>query len=161
MFVGHYRHTLDSKNRLVIPAKFRPFITRDRSKQPGLFVTQLTTPHGPILQMYPIEAWQKRVQWVEGAARRDAEAEWFLRKFSWDAEYCCPDSQWRLILPARLVEQAQLGREVVIAGVIRWMEVWDARLWERVDRQIGTLSPVLGRHVYQPAADAPQGSKRE
>ena len=147
MFVGQYTHTLDEKNRLVLPSKFREFF-RARESDQAFFVTLKTTSDASFLQMFPPTAWEDRTKWVEEAARQTEDAEWLLRKFAWDAEYCRADEQWRLILPPRLITAAGLAREVMIVGVVRWVEVWNAEAWRTADQRLRQQAPALEKSLY-------------
>lgn len=146
MFVGQYTHTLDSKNRLVIPSKFRRML--QSGKERALYVSLKRTQEGNFIEMYPAEAWEKRATWVEEAAQRSDEGEWYERKLAWDTEYCRIDNQWRMILPARLIEAAGLGTEVMVVGVMRRIEVWDLETWKRTDENLGRSSPRLEQSLY-------------
>lgn len=148
MFVGQHHHTLDPKKRLVIPAKFRPFFPEEK----GIYVTLKTARYNDLITsfliLYPSDAWQKRSEWVEKAALNSEEAEWYLRKFSSDTEYCKIDAQWRVIIPLRLIKSAGLKRDIMIVGVVDKFEVWDLEKWRGVSEWLKSQSTTLEKYTY-------------
>lgn len=152
MFVGQYDYKLDSKGRVVIPSKFRESLRTEEEK--GLYVTQSTADDSKtggkttFLQLYPESAWEQRTREVVEKARKQKNAEWYLRKMAWDADFCSLDKQWRINLPQRLIESAGLDREVKVAGVVNWMEIWDRNTWDRVNQNLDRKAPELQEDLY-------------
>ena len=148
MFVGQHHHTLDLKKRLVIPAKFRPFLPEEK----GLYVTLKTAEYNNqitnFLILYPSSAWEKRSEWVEKAALNSEEADWYLRKFASDTEYCKLDTQWRLIIPLRLIKSANLKRDIIIIGTINQIEIWNLEKWHEASAWLKEHSTTLEKHTY-------------
>ncbi len=123
---GEYEHKLDSKNRLFIPARLRECIYAERDGL-GFFVV-----FGPnkILGLYPDEYYRRLAvsgggQLVPGAELVDFERVTFAL-----ASHLELDPQNRVTLPAKMVERAQLRRDVVLIGAKDHIEVWDAKVWK-------------------------------
>ena len=121
MFLGEHEHTLDEKNRLTLPARFRD------SFPDGLVVTRGMD---GCLYAYARSDWQSlvdsRLATLDPLSRDDRM---MTRYFFSAAVEAAPDKQGRIMLPAPLVEHAHLGREVVVAGVYDHLEVWDRAAW--------------------------------
>ncbi|MCK4850347.1 MAG: hypothetical protein KAT11_03295 [Phycisphaerae bacterium] len=133
---GEYEHRLDSKNRLFIPARLRECIYPERDGL-GFFLV-----FGPnkILGLYPDEYYRRLAvseggQLVPGVDLVDFERVTFAL-----ASHLELDSQNRVTLPAKMVERAQLRRDVVLIGAKDHIELWDAKVWK------GYLAGQLERH---------------
>ncbi len=157
MFVGQYLHTLDDKNRLVLPSKFRDSFSATETDK-GVYITLATKDIGSFLTIHPADAWKREVERWERAAQQDEQAEWFLRKSCWTAEYCRMDPQWRIMVPPRLTETAQLKRDVMVVGVFRAIEVWDVEVWKSVDKNLSQQAPQLQKSIYR-LGGSPEGSR--
>ncbi|HZR93587.1 MAG TPA: division/cell wall cluster transcriptional repressor MraZ [Gaiellaceae bacterium] len=128
MFLGEFEHTLDEKNRLTLPAKFRD------SFPDGLVVTRGMD---GCLNAYPTADWQQlvhsRLASLDPLSKDDRMIQRYF--FSAAAE-AMPDRQGRIMLPASLVEHARLGREVVVAGVYDHLEIWDRAAWQAQVKEV-------------------------
>jgi MraZ protein len=123
MLLGAYEHTIDDKNRLTLPAKFR------QAFQDGLVVTRGID---PCLYAYRREDWDRHVESrlapLDPLSKEARRMERFFFASATEAEL---DKQGRVMLPAALMEHAGLGREVVVAGVNDRLEIWDREAWRR------------------------------
>jgi len=123
MLLGAYDHTLDDKNRLTLPAKFR------QAFSDGVVVTRGLD---RCLYAYRREDWARLVE--SRLAALDPlgkEGRKMHRYFFASATEADLDKQGRVMLPAPLIEYAGLGREVVVAGVHDRLEIWDREAWRR------------------------------
>lgn len=138
MLLGEYEHTIDEKNRLTLPAKFR------HSFVDGIVVTR-----GMEGCLY---AWARR-DWEEEVGSRLAsldslsvEGRRMQRFFFAGAAEAQPDKQGRVMIPAPLLTHAKLGRDVVVAGVRNHLEIWDRAAWRReLDEIEGSVEDVAER----------------
>src|SRR2546430_907718 len=109
MFTDSYDHTLDEKNRLTLPAKFR------KSFDQGVVLTR-GIDH--CLELYPREEWARtfgsRIGQLEGLSRDERRLRRFFFTSAADAGL---DKQGRVMVPSALMEHARLGRDVTVAGV--------------------------------------------
>jgi MraZ protein len=154
MFVGQFDYTLDKKKRLVIPAKFRLALSDlFSSDNPNLYVTLNSVEYqnvsGKFLEVYPPDVWRSRLEWIEGLAKKSQEAAWYFRKITADTELCRLDSQWRILIPVRLIKSAQLQRDVMIIGNGSRIEVWDLVKWNEVSVWLNNISPQLEKYIYK------------
>ena len=128
MFLGQFRHIMDAKGRLFIPARFR-------SQENQRFY--ITRGLDCCLFVFPEEEWnrwQARVGEMD-MMKKDARA--FNRFFfSGTAEAVC-DKQGRINLPANLIEYARMNKEAVIVGVCNRFEIWSVEIWEQYEQESG------------------------
>jgi MraZ protein len=128
MLLGEYAHTLDDKNRLTLPAKFR-----DSFVDGGVVTRGLDG----CLYLFA------RQQWDDLVSGRFSEFDPLLeetrlmnRYFFSGAAEAEPDKQGRINVPPALIEHARLGREVVVAGVHDHLEIWDRAAWREHLKQV-------------------------
>lgn len=140
MFVGEFRHGIDAKNRLVIPAKFRAFITDVEDKK-GFFVVASPVSGEHCLRMYTKEVWSKVVQKVREEADKAKDPARYMRYFASRGEFVPIDAQSRLVLPLKLIDYAGLQKDVLMVGNFDWIEVWNVDEYqaatESLDEEIG------------------------
>jgi MraZ protein len=138
MFLGEYEHTLDDKNRLTLPAKFRD------SFAAGLV---LTRGMDGCLYAYPRAEWERllesRLASLDPLSRDDRVIQ---RYFFAHAAEALLDRQGRIMIPANLARLARLRREVVVAGVGDHVEIWDRDTWRaQMDEVEGRVEDVAER----------------
>jgi MraZ protein len=123
MLLGEYEHTVDDKNRLTLPAKFR------QAFADGIVVTRGMD---GCLFAYTPDDWERVVQsrlaTLDPLRKEGRRMQRFFFSGATEAEL---DKQGRVGLPAALIEHAKLGRDVVVAGVHDHLEIWDRAAWRR------------------------------
>jgi len=121
MFLGEYEHTIDDKNRLTLPARFRDAFASGVVLTRGL---------DDCLDVYPRDDWNRLVEArlapLDPFSREARDLKRFFFSAAADAE---PDKQGRVLVPPALLKHAGLEREVVVAGVHDHLEIWDRRRW--------------------------------
>jgi MraZ protein len=128
MLLGEYEHTIDDKNRLTLPARFR------QAFADGIVVTRGMD---GCLYAYARPDWEElvsgRLATLDPLLKEGRRMQRFF--FSAAVEGAL-DKQGRVMLPAALVQHANLGREVVVAGVYDHVEIWDRALWREELAQV-------------------------
>lgn len=121
MFIGTYQHTLDSKNRLIIPAKFR--------KQLGdAFVVTKWMEHS--LHAFTLEGWELFSNQIKKLPMTNSDARRFKRFVFSGAVEAEFDKQGRISLPRTLRQYAEIEKDVVIFGTgDDSFEIWGAEQW--------------------------------
>ena len=123
MLLGSYDHTIDDKNRLTLPAKFRQAFAS------GLFVTRGLD---GCLFAYRREDWgrlvESRLSTLDPLSPETRRLERFFYAGASESEL---DKQGRVMIPAQLIEHAKLGKDVVVAGVHDRLEIWDRAAWRK------------------------------
>jgi MraZ protein len=123
VFLGEYEHTLDEKNRLTLPARFR-----DAFAEGGI----VTRGMDGCLAVYTRDAWSRFVGLrLEGLNPFSREARQMSRFMFASASEASPDKQGRIVLPPALLGHAKLAKDVVVAGVRDHIEIWDRAAWRR------------------------------
>jgi MraZ protein len=129
VFLGEFGHSLDSKGRITIPAKFRDQLA------PGLVVTR--SPMDRCLLLMPQSKWDEVAAKISALPLADHRSALLRRAIFSAAEDLKPDKQGRILMSQRLREYAQIDTELVIAGVNTFVELWNPQLWdEKVIRQL-------------------------
>lgn len=126
MFLGHFVHSLDSKGRLTIPAKFRAFVRTD---------LVLTRGMDRCLAMFPMAKWEQVAAQVSALPMADRSARALRRFLFASASDVSPDGHGRILIPPRLREYAALGGEVVVVGLNDYIEIWSADTWQGERRE--------------------------
>lgn len=127
MLIGEYLHTLDSKKRLSLPAKFRKEVGRRVVVTRGL---------DACLFMYPLSAWRKIAEKLAALPVGQADTRGLSRFILAGAVEAEVDGAGRILLPEYLKEFAGLKSRVVLAGVSERIEIWNEKTWEEYKRRI-------------------------
>ena len=122
MYIGQFEHTIDIKNRLFLPSKYR--------QKKGLFV--LTRGLELCLSLYDIQSWEKVLVRLESMQLKNKiEERAFKRALLSGAHEVSPDVQGRVLIPQVLMEYARLKNDIAIIGVGDRLELWDAKNWQQ------------------------------
>ena len=123
MFRGRFEHIIDSKGRVSIPAKFRELLAEKYDDR--LILTNFDR----CLVAYPYEEWRVLEERVSSLSMVKKEVKAFQRFFISGATECPIDKLGRILVPPTLRDYAQLGRNVVFAGMLRKFEIWSKERW--------------------------------
>jgi MraZ protein len=143
-FSGMFRNTLDEKGRLILPAKLRDVL-------PCSSVV-LTQGLERCIWLFPGEQWEELVQKImERTSLFNENSRMIQRWFIAPAQEVEVDKTGRISIPQSLREFAHMGegKECVIAGVIKRLEIWDSAEYEqywapRTDEMAKAVEAQLG-----------------
>ncbi|PJE73791.1 MAG: cell division/cell wall cluster transcriptional repressor MraZ [Candidatus Terrybacteria bacterium CG10_big_fil_rev_8_21_14_0_10_41_10] len=139
MLIGEYRHNIDAKKRVAIPAKFRKEIGRE---------AVITKGQEKCLFVYPMSEWKKVAEKLSELPTGSADSRNFVRIFLSGAVDVEIDALGRVLLPDYLKDFAGLKEKVVIAGVYKRLEIWNEENWdaykEAIEKQTDMLAEKLG-----------------
>ncbi len=122
MFWGEFSHHLDEKGRLIIPARYRPQLSKGAILTRGL---------DRNLVIYPHDAWQSVSERLNQMPITHPTARALRRLlFSGAVEFSL-DRQGRMLIPGYLRDYASLDSEVLIAGMETFLEIWEPSSWRR------------------------------
>ncbi|MFV0559651.1 MAG: division/cell wall cluster transcriptional repressor MraZ [Enterococcus sp.] len=121
MFMGEYRHTLDSKGRLIVPSKLREQLGEKFVITRGL---------DGCLFGYPLSEWETLELKLNEMPLTKKDARTFVRFFYSAATECEIDKQGRINIPLTLRNHAKLTKECVVIGVSNRIEIWDEEKWQ-------------------------------
>ena len=140
MFRGKQESALDEKGRVPFPAKFR-----EKLAASGQGTLVLTVFSAPCIQAWPLKAWEE----LEGKLLQlppfDPEAQQLSRLLSGDCAEVELDKQGRILIPQHLRGLVGIGKDVVFAGLIGRVEIWDPAAWSRNQAENLVNSALLER----------------
>lgn len=122
MFLGQYRHNIDEKGRLTIPARFRELLAD------GAYITQGFDQNLMVLRTATFEFISKR---VNQNSMTDQVTRELARLLFATAERAETDKNGRILIPQFLRQAAKLNGEAVLAGVGDYFEIWAPAGWEQ------------------------------
>jgi MraZ protein len=137
VFRGRSNHLIDSKGRVSVPARFRDLIKSNGD--PRLIVTNSDR----CLAVYPLKEWQEIEEKVGQLSLVDPDIRSYKRFFISGACECGLDSQSRILIPPTLREHAGLEKEVILAGQLKYFEIWDKVKFEEELTKSKNNLPVL------------------
>ncbi len=138
MLTGTFRHTLDTKGRVIVPARFREDLGETFMITKGL---------DDCLALYSMKEWQaleEKIAALPMAASRQ------ITRFIFGSAYPLElDNNGRAVIPPELRKFAGLSKDVVILGVSTRAEIWDSEKWENSEdaapsRQVTDMMIELG-----------------
>src|SRR5258708_16098565 len=149
-YAGEFRHSIDEKNRITIPSRWR----RDR---PEDFILLPEATHQFLLVMSPKEFAKmgSAAETNEKVSARDRRV--FLRQLHSRAQHAAADRQGRLGLPDELCQRVGLKNEVALGGNRGRFEIWNLHRWKRAHEQETPTYPPLPKqtHLHPPSSSPP------
>jgi len=139
LFIGEYRHQLDGKGRLAIPAKFRGNLKKGAVVTKGL---------DGCLFLYMPDEWSKLVAKLTQMPISQGNARAFARLMLAGAMAVDVDSQGRINLPKYLIQYAGLRGISIIAGLMNRLEVWNEKKWEEYKKKTEKESEKLAEALF-------------
>lgn len=139
MLIGEYTHTIDDKNRVSLPAKFR--------KELGKAVV-ITRGLDNCLFLYSQNEWAKIAEKLGTLGLGQSDSRGFNRFLLSGAVEAEVDSIGRVLIPDFLKSFAELGEKCVFAGVHSRIEIWNDKRWSDykrvIEKQADSLAEKLG-----------------
>ena len=131
MFRGHFKHTVDPKGRLSIPAKFREALADGHGDK------VVIVPRGDALEVHPLKLWHAIEERVNALPRFDPDRRKIQYAYISLAQDVTLDPQGRIQIPAGYRERVGLVKDVLIIGLTEKFEVWDTERWAHFEREHG------------------------
>src|SRR5207248_1183229 len=138
MLLGEHEHTIDDKNRLTLPSRFRTAF------EEGIVVTRGMD---GCLFAYTRDDWdrlvQSRLAALDPLSKEGRRMQRFFFSGATEGEL---DKQGRVMIPAALMQHGGLGRDVVVVGVRDHLEIWDRAAWHKELKEVeGSAEDVAER----------------
>ncbi len=135
---GEQRHTVDSKNRLFVPSKYR--------EELGTQVVVAKSITAKCIWVYSKENWEKFEERINSIPQIEAAPviSWLYAN-SEDLEI---DSQGRLALPVKFVKYAGIIKNIVSAGARDHLEIWEENEFDNFidSADVSALRDILIKH---------------
>ncbi len=122
-FRSRSEHTLDPKGRLNMPSRFREVLQHYGSG------VMMVAPWGKYLRAYPASEWQIVENKLLNQGREERNLSNFIRYVVSGITMCSLDKQGRLLIPVSLRSEVNIETEVVLNGMLEFVEIWDKRSW--------------------------------
>lgn len=138
MLLGEYRHSLDQKGRVAIPAKFRGKLAGGAIITRGL---------DRCLFLFSGKEWETLAAKLTTLPIAQANSRAFVRLMFAGAMDVELDQQGRILVPDYLRTYASLGKHVVLAGLYNRIEVWDITQWEEYRKKTESSSQEIAEQL--------------
>jgi MraZ protein len=144
MLIGEYTHTIDEKNRVSMPVKFRKEIGKKIIITPGL---------GQCLFVFTTKEWEKVSKRLSNSdsdlSFLKADQRSFNRFMFGRAAEVELDTIGRILIPDFLKERIKLSDKAVIVGVQDRIEIWNENAWieceKGFEKEADQLAENLGK----------------
>ncbi len=138
MLIGEYTHTVDDKNRVSLPVKFRSELGKKLVVTRGL---------EKCLFVYSQKEWEKISSRLSELGMGQANTRGFSRFMLAGAVEAEVDGAGRVLLPDFLKEFANLKNKVIVTGVHSRVEIWNEKAWDDYKRRIEKEADSLAEHL--------------
>ena len=124
MFYGEFTHTLDEKNRLIVPMRLRGKIRET-------FVEKFIITKGldNCLFLFTVDEWRLFENKTKALPLTGKDARAYTRHLFSGASECTIDKQGRISIPLYLKNYAQIRKDVIVIGVMNRIEIWSREKW--------------------------------
>ena len=119
MFTGTYQNSIDSKNRMIIPSRYRDQLGGH---------CMLTRGFDRCLYIYSLEDYEVLVNKIRKLPQSDRDVRKFIREFFSNTEECHLDSQGRILIPQHLRDYAGITKNLVTKGALDKIEIWSTEV---------------------------------
>ena len=146
MFSGIYYHSLDTKNRLIIPSKLRE--AADKIKKGDDFF--LTRGLDDCLFLFPSVFFDDIAKRINKLSFTKRDPRTFQRMFFSMTVPVSFDKQGRILVPDSHIALGKLRRKCIILGVAERIEIWDEDLWKEFDSKNSAAFDAIAENLYFP-----------
>ncbi len=129
MFTGEFRHTIDGKGRVAVPARFRADLAA------GATVCRWLE---NCVAIFPKAQWQQLADAASAERYADAGARAFTRFLFSGAFEVELDGQGRVVLPASLRQFGGLKSDAVVVGAADHIELWEPARWDGISAEMSS-----------------------
>ncbi len=130
-FKGSYRHSVDAKGRVNLPAKLRKYVSPEAR---DTFI--LTEGLDQCLVVYPLDEWMHQEVKLRNLNNYNSLDRTLLRFMLENTEEVTLDAQSRIIIPPTFRAYARIQDEVQIVGTLDKIELWNPQVYEEYKKKI-------------------------
>lgn len=143
MLIGRYDSKIDEKGRIAFPKKFRDELGEDLIISQGF--------EGSLI-IVDKKNWQLLTEGTVDKPITNRQARETQRFLLGSAEEAQLDSKGRFILPEHLRKFAEIKKEVVCLGIMKYVQIWDKNRWEeyslRLVKEIDDIADRLDKDEH-------------
>src|SRR3989338_151080 len=136
-FIGEYKHSLDEKGRVALPAKFR-------KRFKGAIITRGLD---RCLFVFNQDEWLLLAKKLTALPLAQGNSRAFVRLMLAGAMEAPLDSQGRILIPEYFRKYADLKRTAVVAGLFNRIEIWDEKNWEQYKAKTESASDEIAEKL--------------
>lgn len=127
MLIGEFKHTLDDKNRVSLPSKFRKEVGK-----------KVIVTHGldNCLFLYTLKEWETIAKQLGSLGMGQADTRGFNRYILASAAEVLVDSVGRILIPENLRQAIGIKNKIVFAGLYNRIEIWEEEAWDKYKAQV-------------------------
>ena len=138
MLIGEYKHTIDEKNRMSFPIKFRKEMGKTVVVTPGL---------DKCLFIFTLKEWARIAGKLADSSMLQADNRSFNRYLLGGATEVGVDPQGRILIPDFLKDRAGLNGKVAVVGVHTRVELWDQVVWDSYKKSVEAKADSLAERL--------------
>ena len=145
-FLGQYQTTMDNKGRFALPSKLRSVV--DVINKKSLLEGELTITKGleGCLSLYTKAEWENIISRLSSLSFTKKDSRSFSRQFYSSAGFVTPDKNGRILIPAHLVSEGKLQKDLLVIGVNSWIEFWNPIQYQNyLEKSAGSYEEVAER----------------
>lgn len=138
-FRGRYEHSLDAKDRLTVPARFRAALSEGVVLFAGL---------DSCVEIYSTDDYERfHERFLSGLNPLSSKGRMMRRRFNADAEDERLDAAGRVRIAKHLIDHAGLTGQCVVVGVADHLEVWDAKAWAAHNAEVSSAAGTMAEEL--------------
>jgi MraZ protein len=128
-YTSRYRHGVDEKRRVQIPAKWRPA----EGEVEFTLIVWRKGPYGPCLRALPPEQMERLMQAIDAMPNEDPRKTVLKRVIGSHAEQVTVDRAGRIVLPEAMAREAGIEKEALFVGLLDRFEIWSPERYAAVE----------------------------
>jgi MraZ protein len=149
-FIGDYTCKIDEKGRIMLPSAFKKALSAEAR---DTFVVKKDI-YEHCLVLFPMDEWERQVETIRANLNPyNREHSTFLRGFYKGTAEVELDATNRLLVPKRLLEDAGIGKETILAGQDGKIEMWAKEAYEKIEageKFANLAQKILGGELQKP-----------
>ena len=136
LFTGKAKHTVNKDGRVSIPSKMRDVMKKNYDPN-DLYIVLMP---GDVICLYPGESFEKLAMgWLANPEGSNLQDVMEIERLCAEAEPCKLDGSGRIVVPEDMRDAAGIEQEVLVAGSLTHIEIWNPQFWERDRKTRGGL----------------------
>jgi MraZ protein len=146
-FRGIYEHSLDAKDRLTVPSRFRASLADGVVLSKGF---------DPCVWVHTTDSYEQLSErFLEPHSPFGRDARLLRRRFHGGSFDDSLDSAGRIRLPKPLIEHAGISGNCVVVGAGEYLEIWDADAWAKQEEELDAAAPEIAEGLAAAGAASP------